>query len=376
LLFARDFHPAPFLRAVAGTEAFADYCGRRRIAFTLAAGRGSEPPLERWAAAVAALPPEAQARIELELAQAHELSGAEANAHLVEAAQGGELPGEDVPAGPALALWFLVHRPALFQDVFFHHEMSEVHHWRLARAEAHLEIADLEGKVRTLQDEVRAFFRRGAGTGRFCAAEARCLPDAVCFALRVADRIQLVESFSEDGTPTLHRLRPALGVFFVYTPSDGSIRLKSPLRASDRVRELFQRFALAVLDRPVRGIGEGFDLDKLKYPLSLLPDAEDMGTPRLKTLHLRYPARLGRRTLKLETLGSDEPGAVEHLVRAHVRNLHELAVCHAEIAVPIRSGDRSRSHLVRLWPDRCNLNHTPLGERLRRCLDRWGLRYA
>ena len=67
---------------------------------------------------------------------------------------------------------------------------------------------------------------------------------------------------------------------------------------------------------------------------------------------------------------------MELLLRTHVANANELAVCHAEIAVPIRCGERAKSHLVRLWPDRCNLNQTPLGQRLRRCLDRWGIRYA
>ena len=120
-----------------------------------------------------------------------------------------------------------------------------------------------------------------------------------------------------------------------------------------------------------------YDLDKLKRPVLLLPDAEDMEAVRVKTLHLRYPSRFGRRGLRLETLLSATPDAIEELLKSHVgEKVSELAVCHAEIQVRLRAGDRTKSHLIRLWPDRCNLNQTPLGERLRRWLARWGIRYA
>ncbi len=375
-MFLHGFHPAPFLRAVAGTGPFREYCRLRGVPFDPSRGGGAGP-LERWADAVKSLPPDAQARVELELAQISELSGPEATTHLLEAAGGGSLPPDDVPTGAAVALWFLVNRPELFQDVFFQHEVSEVHNWRTGRASAGITVRDIAKKAEALGEAVRDFFRSTTGTGRFCAVEARCLPDAVCFAARVADRIHLVEGFTDDGEPSLQRLRPSLAVLFVYCPGDGSVRLKSPVRADDRVRDLFQRFGQAVLKEPVTGLGEVYDLDKLKRPVLLLPDAEDMEAVRVKTLHLRYPSRFGRRGLRLETLLSDTPDAIEELLKSHVgAKAAELAVCHAEIQVRLRIGDRTKSHLIRLWPDRCNLNQTPLGERLRRCLARWGIRYA
>jgi hypothetical protein len=376
-MFSRGFNPASFLRAVGGTEPFRAYCRLRAIPFEPVPGDGRDTPLERWAAAVAKLSAGAQARVELDLAQVHDLSGPDATAHLLEASHGGDLPGDDIPSGPALALWFFVQRPDLFQDVFFRHEVAEVETWRTARAPANLPVPDFPTAAEALGREMREFFRQSNGAGRFCAVEAHRLPDAVCFAARVADRIQLVEGFTDDGQPSLQRVRPALAVLFAYRPADGIVRLKSPLRAADRVRDLFQRFGLSVLHEPVTDFGEGFDLDKLKRPVLLLPDAEDMEEVRLKTLHLRYPARLGRRGIRLETLPGDTPGAIEGLLKAHVgERAGELAVCHAEIQVRLRLGDRRKYHLIRLWPDRCNLNQTPLGERLRRCLSRWGLRYA
>ena len=68
-------------------------------AFDPAAADREGGTFDRWAAAVAALPPDVQARVEMELAQVHELSGMEASAHLLQAAGGGALPGDEVAAG-------------------------------------------------------------------------------------------------------------------------------------------------------------------------------------------------------------------------------------------------------------------------------------
>ena len=218
------------------------------------------------------------------------------------------------------------------------------------------------------------FFRRAAGVGRFCVADAHRMPDLVCFAARVADRIRLVEGFTDRGKPALRRLRPALTVLFTYTPRDGFVRLKSPLRAAERVDELLRCFGRAVLRAPVERYTEAFALGCLKRPFHPLPDAEDMVSVRVKALHLRYPARSGGRHLKLETLAGDEPGAVAKMLAEHIGTAaDDLTVCHAELQVRLRIEGRIRNYPVRLWPDRCDLNSTPLGERLRRCLRLWGL---
>src|SRR5207253_1334939 len=101
-----------------------------------------------------------------------------------------------------------------------------------------------------------------------------------------ADRIQLVEGFTDDGEPSLHRLRPAVAVLFAYDPADGSVLVKSPLRAADRVRGLLRCFGRAVIGGEVALDGETFDLDRLKGPCPLPPDAPDMELARVRALHL------------------------------------------------------------------------------------------
>ena len=103
-----------------------------------------------------------------------------------------------------------------------------------------------------------------------------------------------------------------------------------------------------------------------------------MEAVRLKALHLRYPPHLARRRLCFETADGDEPTAVAELIDRHVgpELLANLTVSHAELQVRLRAGDRIRRYVVRLWPDRCNLNHTPFGDRMRECLRRWGLTRA
>ena len=299
-------------------------------------------------------------------------------AHLLDAAQAGAAPPADVPAGPPLALWFLLHRPEIFHAVFLHHEVCEVRAWRSARTAAHLEVGDLTAKTRALADGLRAFFRVESGAGRFCASEARTLPDAVCFAVHVADRIRLVEGFTDGGDLSLERMRPALSVLFAYHPADGRVLLKSHLRAADRVNALLRCFGETVLGSPVEAVAP-FDLDRLKHPFRPLPDAPDMEAIRVKTLHLRYPASLAGRMVKLETRATDAPGAIEELLCKHVGTediLETLRVCHAELEVRLRLDCRSKNFSIRLWPDRCNLNQTPLGDRFRRCLVRWRLLHA
>jgi hypothetical protein len=103
-----------------------------------------------------------------------------------------------------------------------------------------------------------------------------------------------------------------------------------------------------------------------------------MESVRVRSLHLRYPARAGRRRLTFETSASDEPTAIEEMLRAHVADgvLDDLRVTHAELQVRLRIEGGSRNYVIRLWPDSSNLGHTPLGDRFRSCLERWGLSRA
>jgi hypothetical protein len=372
-MFARSFHLSRFLRAVSGTEPFRDYCRSKDLAIP----HTDRTVTEEWTAAVSCLPSDAQVRIEFELAQVNELSSRGAIDQLLGASRGSVFPADDVPFGPALALWFYVHQPDAFREVFFHHEVTEAHAWRSAIGKAGLAPATIAARATVLGEELRQFFHRDYGIGRFGAVEAHPIGASVCFVARIADRIQLVEGFTDRGQATLHRVRPALSVLFAYHPANGTVLLKCRLRALDRVRELFRCFGRAVLGSAVEHAGEAFQLDRLLLPFHPLADAPDMESVRLKALHLRYPERIVRRRVKLETLTGDEPTAMDQLLRAHVgTDARELTVCYAEIEVRLRVEGRPKHYLIRLWPDRCSLDQTALGERLTTCLRRWGLAHG
>lgn len=331
--------------------------------------------IRRWREAMDRLPAEVVTRIESELSQVDELSGADAGAHLVEAADGEPLPPANVPVGAALAMWFLVHRPDVFYEVFLHHGVRDHDCWRTARAKPRLAIDDLDTRAAKLAASVGDFFRRTEGAGQFAAADARRVGETCYFVVRVSERLRLLDGFTDAGEPGAQPFHPALHLLFTYR-SDGVVRLQCRIRAADRLAELFRRFGEAALGCPVKPAGPLFDLDRLKAPFRPLPDAADMESVRVKALHLRYPASVGRRWIKLETLDADRQGAIEQLLRCHAGGagaLARLRVAHAELQVRLRVEGRSRSYPVRLWPDRCDLDHTPLGDRLRRCLTRWGL---
>ena len=64
--------------------------------------------------------------------KAHALTFAEGFAR--EVAGDGIVAPDSIPRGTPLALWFLVHHPHHFHEVFFRHEIQEVRAWRTARS--------------------------------------------------------------------------------------------------------------------------------------------------------------------------------------------------------------------------------------------------
>lgn len=375
-MFTRTFHPDLFLRSVYGTEPFVDYCRRRGIAFEQNRSSYPDDAPARWTAALNALASERQARVEWELAMVNEMSGRAAAARLLELAEGRAVPRDLVPGGAPLVLWFLLRHPDLFREAFFQHQVDEVEAWRTARAPAGLDLRDLDRRVEALRQPLREFFAAREGTGRFCAVEGRRLGEAIGFVAHVADRLHFLQTFTDAGHPHRQRLRPARQVLFVYYPADGTVLFKSGLRSRERNAELLDRFGRAVLGVLAVLCDEAFRLEAfLQQPLRLLPDRNDMEAVRVKALHLRYAEREGRRVLKLETRAGDDAGAIDRLLKTHVdpELRPRLEVCHAEIQVRLRYDDRCKTFTIRLWPDRCTVPQTALGDRFRACLRRWGV---
>lgn len=378
-MFVRNFHPDRFIRSLFATEPFRDYCGQRNIPITPAESAPMrEDNYRLWTAALARLPGEQQVQVELDLAKVNEMGDRDAVAHLLKAAEGKELPSDLIPSDAAVALWFFLHHPGIFHEVFLNHETEERDWWQNARAPPALALNFLDGKAAALAASVQDFFREREGIGRFCVVNAYRLEGAYCFVAHVSDRLHLVDGFTDSGELTGQRVWPALPVIFVYYPQDGTVLLKSHLHAGDWLLDLFQRFGRAVLGAELDAgcLGHTFDLDRLKRRFDPLPDAEDMEMVRVKSLHLHYPERHGRRRLKLETLASDEQFAVLQMIQAHLSGdgiFDQLLVYHAELQIRLRVEGQHKSYAIRLWPNRSNLSQTPLAERFRACLKHWGL---
>ena len=356
-----------FLGRVHGTDVFHTYCRARRIPPPAPAAQPGG-----WAAALAALPAVRRGRVAAEVAALEELSDPEGVAHLMDAAALYGPPPPHVPDGGPVALWFLLHRPSLFWEVYFHHEHRDGGAWHVARATPELRVADADARADRLAGAVRTLFRRHDGTGRFSTARAYGLPAGTCFAVRVDGRPRVVDGFSPDGAPAGRPLPLAEGVQFVYYPQDGTVLLRAPTGSPALIRALLDAFSRAVLDGPVAPAA--FALERLKAPFHPLPDALDMELVRVMALHLQYPARAGRRLVKVETRSSDGPGAIDDLLRAHAGDaLAEARVTHAVLQVRLRVAGRAKTRLVRLWPDRCAVGPGPVGDRLLGCLHRWGL---
>src|SRR5262249_31102155 len=154
------------------------------------------------------LPKDEQLRVELELAKVNDVSGRESQALLLEAAAGNALPSGRIPEGASLALWFLLHHPGLFHEVFFLQEIRDVQGWHTARGPAGVTLDPLRGRGLSLAAGLAEFFQVREGTGQFCAVSAHRLNKADCFVGHVADRLRLFDIFTDSGEHTTARLRP------------------------------------------------------------------------------------------------------------------------------------------------------------------------
>jgi hypothetical protein len=377
-MFTRSFRPHCLFRHLFGTETFVEYCRSRAIPFEHVLGTTMrDGDYERWQTAAATLPESAQARVELELQQVNEMAYPEAVEHLLAAARERGPPPDAIPGTAALALWFFLHHPDLFHEAFLLEGIEENGAWRIARTTPGIVLDDLPGKQAALAESLKEFFQKREGIGRFCAAEHYHLAAATCFVVHLSDRLQLIDVFTENGEHTTQRTRPAFPVLFAYYPDDGFVFLKARQRAADKVLDLFQRFGRTVLgvELDQRSLAPVFHLDVFKRKFDPLLDP-DMEQARVKAIHLFQPERTGRRRIKLETLSGDEQFAILDLLKIHRGGgeiLDQLAVSYVELEIKLSGEGWCRHFVVRLWPDRCNLSQTALGERLRACLKRWGV---
>lgn len=216
----------------------------------------------------------------------------------------------------------------------------------------------------------------GARGVRSCAIDVHRIGGSCLFSASLAGRVRRVEGFTASGRRQVRRLCAAVPIRYALSPADGIVFLRSPFRSADQEVTLLRRFADAVLGAPVDVPREVFDLDRLKFPFHPLATADGIRLVRVKSVQLRYPARLCGRRVTFDTLAADSPDAVPAMLRAHdtaEMPLEELRVCHAELQVRLPTDGAGQDHLVRLWPDRCAFPDGLLAYRLGACFLRWGL---
>jgi hypothetical protein len=377
-VFAREFYWRRFVQGIWATAPMRDYCVRHRLPYL---PKGSGPPTraDEWAglAAFYALPAVTRDALEAEARRANELATPAGNAFLLEAGGDGPRPPPDVPAGEAVALWYLVHRPDLFAAAFARFRSVAAGTWRVGTAPAGLKMTGLERRAAALAAALHAA-HPDVPPDAPPAVHAYPAPHGWVFEAEVCGRPHRLTGFSERGTPVVVDARPASAVVFTYDPADGSVRLYSRLRSRSRADALFAAFGTSVLRSPVTPAERAYALDRLKAALPLPPDAPDMTGVRVKALTLAYPPDRGGRRLALDTPPGDRPEAVYDLLREHVDGLvlDELGVTHAELEVELRDGPARRRVPVLLWPDGCSLGPDAAGRRLLRCLSAWGLGHA
>lgn len=376
-MFTREFQWRPFLHGVWGTQPLREYCARRSLPCP-ATGLGPPSPADELAgwALYRSLAPRLQAAIEADARRVNELASPEANA-LLAAAAAGALPPPDVPAGEAFSLWYFLNRPALFAEAFRRHRTTMSGTWRVGRTAPGIRPGDLEACAAALAATLPGTYADRATDAR-AVVEAYPTPDGCVFEAHVSERVRRIATFPRTGGPLVADLRPATPVVFAYEAATGVVRVYSRLRARSRAHALLELFGRVALGCPVQPVSCVYDLDRLKQPRQLPPDAPDMESVRVRSLSLAYPSHQTRRRLTLETAAGDDPQAIFELLRDHVAHplLEQMTVTHAELLICLRAAGDRRCVTVRLWPDGSSLGPDGIGARLHACLTRWGLAHA
>jgi hypothetical protein len=382
-MFTRYFRIDTFLRRVYGTRPFIEYCLSRGIDFPQ--GSPDRPrrfrtrDVRRWATAFDRLAADEQERVLVDLWKINDLAHVGKGFEIVSVAQG-RLPPPDVPAGAPLLLYYLVQHREFFETFFFHHRIGVTGCWKITAGPVAAG-GPIETRKDALRAAIQAFFTANEGTEGYCHIDVQAGAGAYRFDVYVAERLQLLEEFTGNGKHTIRRTRPAFAMVFLYRPADGTLSLKTRHTTREDILELFQLFGRVVLgvELPDDCLRDLFQLDVLKEGHDLLPDDVDMVSARVKALDLEYSAARGLRKVKFDTLATDAPDAMNALLAAHVPGpalLASLRVIRAELQVRMREKGATRNVYVELHRNRCSLDQSPLGDRLRRCLGRWGLCHA
>lgn len=343
---------ARFLRAVRQGNQLARYCQSRRVP-PPPPGACSPDAARAWAEKLGALDREDRDRMGREVDAVGELSSPCASAHLHAAGGGGQVPPH--AGSPALdALWFLLHRPAVFWGVFSRHLRSRHEVWLAARAAPGLFQGC--GEPGAGGHPVGAV-AGGSGAGA-APPETHRLPQGLAFVWASV-------------SPGAGGARP--GAQLCYYPADGMVLFRGTPAAGQRHQSLFHVLAASVLDGRIDTERPVFALDRLLQPFRPPPDNADMERVCVRSLELRYPERAGRRSIRLQAAGSDAPCAMEHLLAEHAGTARGLRVAFAELHIRLSGGGVRKDYPVRLWPDRCDVGRGPVGDRFLACLRHWGL---
>lgn len=320
-----------------------------------------------WATLIERRPePEREAVLQ-ELEAITDLTAPLGNSHLLDAAWP-DCPPAGVARGTPLALWFLLRRPDFFDAVWRNHLHRDLDVSRAARVEPCPKPKTPTDAPDRLLGELRAL-----GLAQGWSVIRHDLSQAGALAL-VAERSATGKGVAESLPAGLDRPLQSDRLEFSWYPAQGTLLLHPGLGPEQHLLDLLAAFARSVGAGSLLA-GPAFDTDRLRWPFPPPPDDLDLEEVRLKCLHLRYPERDGSRLVLLDTLETDTSAAVEELLDRHVpqETLLELGVHQADIQLRLRVGDGSRHHLIRLYPNFCDLGRGALGERLLACVRRWGL---
>lgn len=330
-----------------------------------------------WNEFFRALSPESANLIETDLQNVNDMSTEDGVLALLTIAEGkGVHPQKEIEpltGDHDKVLHFFLHYPDVFDIASITHHVTDLK----AKAERNLtkRAADFvaqngDALAKALSDHLIS----ADGRGRKCTVNVHRYADRVCFIAYPEDFAKSPLCYEGDRLKR-HPLRPTFEIVFIYYPDTGKVEL-SAKGGPKRQMELFQMFSRVVLkvDQNVPELEKTYRLEKfiddnLHLPTSAEDDVEYV---RLQKLRLSHKFDDYRLTLDLKQANGVE--SMKNVIGKMRLPISAFAVVQAEIKMKFPGRGRRGSVTIQLsYPDKCNLNDSPLHLKAKKYLEDWGL---
>ncbi len=288
-----------------------------------------------------------------------------------------ELPKEieNLPNPINQALHTYMKYPAIFNDAATQYYMVDIKAKKERVGLRVRSVAEIMERKDILADVLKGYLLEEDGRGRRCQVDVHINQKQVTFIAYPEDFIK-TELEYKNGKLEKESRRPSFQITYVYHADSGRLGLCAK-GGADREQALMEIFNTAVLEdkNPLPARQKVFDLDRfLDRNFELVHDLED-GIEKITVKELRLVHRhIPKFKISFEVSEQDGLKAMQEFVFKHGINPELWEVRRASVQIKFPGKGRKGGVTIQITaPDKCNLNDTPLHQKAKKYLSKWGL---